>query len=200
MSRTNEIAQSFVGLRNVFPSEGRLKKYYVVKSSGMERANRMKDSDGKILGTSGWAVWMNDDVRVCHKLDEAEKIWWEFYETAETKNDLLKKQIWEKRRAERTAELHQMWDKQAGELIDFAEIMEPRQDWHEPDEMGIEAVVHGSRLDNAFGDSLQSDEFVIQLNSTWKNWYAPSVTINLANLLAHYRHLINWQRRQNGVG
>ena len=202
MGRTNELAQSIVGLQHRYPTNGREKKYFVVTSSGMERANRMKNSDGKFLGTSGWAVWMNDETRICHNLDEVEDAWMEFTDTAKNKNASMRKQKWDIRRAARTSELHEMWNKQADEFIAFADAMNPREDWHEPDEQGIEAIVHGSRLDNACGNSLKSGEFVIELRASMHspNYMQASPMINLADLLAHYQHLINWQKKQQGVG
>ena len=197
MGRTNELAQAIVGLGHLYPSSGREKKYFVVTSSGMERANRMKNSDGKFLGTSGWAVWMNDETRICHNLDEVEDAWMEFTDTAKNKNASMRKHFWDIRRAERTAELHEMWNKEADGFIAFADVMKPRQDWHEPDEQGIEAIVHGSRLDNACGDSLKSGELVIGLSASNSMEH---VTINLADLLAHYQHLINWKKKQQGIG
>lgn len=213
MSRTNELAQLIVGLQHRYPSTGREKKYFVVTASGMERANKMLNHETNLLlATSGWAVWMNEDMRVCRNLDEVEDMYCLFTAIADGRNKQMRKHFWDIRRAERTAELHMMWGKQAAEFIDFADAMEPRQDWHEPDEQGIEAVVHGSRLDNACGDSLKSGEFVIELKpSVYPSTgirgvlnnnmqLPPSATINLADLLAHYQYLINWQKRQNGVG
>ena len=202
MGRTNELAQAIVGLGHKYPSSGREKKYFVVYSAGMERANRMKNLEGMPLASSGWAVWMNDETRVCHNLDEVEDAWMEFTDTAKNKNASMRKHFWDIRRAARTSELHEMWDKQADEFIDFADAMNPREDWHEPDEQGIEAIVHGSRLDNACGDSLKSGELVIELRASMHspNYMKASATINLADLLAHYQHLINWQKKQQGVG
>ena len=80
--------------------------------------------------------------------------------------------------------------------------MNPREDWHEPDEQGIEATVHGGRLDNACGDSFQSGELVVELKASMfsSNYMKTSATINLADLLAHYQYLINWQKKQQGIG
>ena len=208
MTRTNELAQAIVGLRHLYPSSGREKKYFIVTSSGMERANRMKGSDGKPLADSvgrsnrGWAVWMNDDIRICYNLDEVELAYFDFVDTAKNKNAAMQKHFWDVRRAAKTAELHSMWNKQADQFIAFADAMNPREDWHEPDEQCIEAIVHGSRLDNACGDSFQSGELVVELRASMysPNYMKASATINLADLLAHYQYLINWQKRQNGIG
>ena len=202
MGRTDELARAIVGLQHRYPTNGREKKYFVVTSSGMERANRMKDRDGKILGTSGWAVWMNEDTRVCHNLDEVEDMYCLFTAIADGRNKQMRQHFWDIRRAARTAELHEMWTKQADQFITFADAMSPREDWHEPDEQGIEAIVHGSRLDNACGDSLKSGELVIELRASMHspNYMQASPMINLADLLAHYQYLIKWQKRQNGIG
>ena len=87
----------------------------------------------------------------------------------------------------RNNELHEMWEKQADELSNFTDLLRPRQDWHEPDEQGIEATVHGDHLDNAFGDSLNFGEFVIELSNPDSD--ACPVIINLADLLAHYCYM-----------
>lgn len=62
-----------------------------------------------------------------------------------------------------------------------------REDMHEPDEQGIEAVVIGDHLDNAFGEQIGEvgiergyHEFVVVL---WKN-HTEKMRINLATLIA----------------
>ena len=40
----------------------------------------------------------------------------------------------------------------AQRLAVFADLAQPRPDWHEPDEQGITVAVKGKKLDNAFGD------------------------------------------------
>lgn len=40
-----------------------------------------------------------------------------------------------------------------GQLVDFANEHGLREDWHEPDEQGIDARIIGTHLDNAFGST-----------------------------------------------
>lgn len=58
-----------------------------------------------------------------------------------------------------------------------------REDMHEPDEQGIEAIVTGTHLDNAMGDNPNYNccEFTIRLRNTNTEEYE---WFNLATLIA----------------
>ncbi len=67
----------------------------------------------------------------------------------------------------------------------FAEKYHLREDWHEPDEQGVSAVVRGRELDNAFGDGGGFEgerpfEKVVVLKVNGED----TLQINLATLLA----------------
>jgi hypothetical protein len=71
-------------------------------------------------------------------------------------------------------------------LLEFAKKTHLRPDWHEPDEAGVRAVIHGGHLDNACGNSVRHrhtdyQEFVIELRNDDDD---EPLRINLASLLA----------------
>jgi hypothetical protein len=66
------------------------------------------------------------------------------------------------------------------ELRDLQKDEYLRLDWHEPDESGIDAMVKGNHLDNAFGEDKNSSELVVILTKDGEEYYR----INLATLLA----------------
>jgi len=84
-------------------------------------------------------------------------------------------------------------------ISDFGELNNTRPDWHEPDEQGVIVRVVGTKLDNAFGNTVQAQaivngyqEVVILLRNEDTD---EGVDINLASLLATvemlYRKLEN---------
>jgi hypothetical protein len=75
------------------------------------------------------------------------------------------------------------------ELRDFAGTYGLRSDWHEPDEQGISATVHGSSFDNAMraGDGLTyliDSAREAEMNVVLHHEGQPIAVINLATLLA----------------
>jgi hypothetical protein len=73
-------------------------------------------------------------------------------------------------------------------ISDFGEKANTRPDWHEPDEQEVTAVVVGTKLDNAFGETIRPgaivegyQEIVICLRC---DETGDKIAINLANLLA----------------
>ena len=80
--------------------------------------------------------------------------------------------------------------RKAKELREFAAKTGVRRDWHEPDEQDVKAVVTGTHLDNAFGESQDRlapfwQEFVVHLRG-WDRKAEDFITydVNLATLLA----------------
>lgn len=71
-------------------------------------------------------------------------------------------------------------------LQEFAKKYKLRNNWHEPDEHDVDAIITGTHLDNAFGDNLilsppsYHQEYVVHL--TVKD--SVKLSINLADLLA----------------
>jgi len=55
-----------------------------------------------------------------------------------------------------------------------------RDDWHEPDNQQVTAVVTGNHLDNAMGDTGRCGEFVVRLSVDG----VEICVVNLATLLA----------------
>lgn len=74
-------------------------------------------------------------------------------------------------------------------LVEFADKYGLREDWHEPDEQSVRAVVVGNHLDNAYGDYPRGSEFNIVLSHEDRNGNEPDMCINLASLLADYVRL-----------
>ena len=62
-----------------------------------------------------------------------------------------------------------------------------RADMHEPDNNGVSATVEGDHLDNAFGDSGMTDEFVVVLTKEQDHGDSYKVKLNLATLIAFAR-------------
>ncbi len=80
-----------------------------------------------------------------------------------------------------------------GRLKEFTE--DCREDMHEPDEQGIEAIVLGNHLDNAFGEQIGVEglergyhEFVVILRNTKTD---KDMRINLATLIALARRAVD---------
>lgn len=79
-------------------------------------------------------------------------------------------------------------------LVAFADAHRLRPDWHEPDEAGVMAWLHGDHLDNAYGDEPSPlvvgkrrypGEYVVEVTGPHGR-----VSVNLANLLADYCDLV----------
>lgn len=68
-------------------------------------------------------------------------------------------------------------------LVDFTR--EARPDFHEPDEQGFSAVIHGDHLDNAMGDDPKTNcgEMVVELRREGKLGFDVQF-FNLATLIA----------------
>ena len=65
-------------------------------------------------------------------------------------------------------------------FIKFAKEYHLRDDWHEPDELEVDAYVEGNHLDNAMGDTGYCGELIVVLTVNEQ----PMLRLNLATLLA----------------
>jgi hypothetical protein len=72
------------------------------------------------------------------------------------------------------------------ELVEFYHKYGLRPDWHEPDDQGIDAIIYGSRLDNAFGAGWIPDVLGVdgEYNVILTHDGQRVAVLNLANLLA----------------
>jgi hypothetical protein len=75
-----------------------------------------------------------------------------------------------------------------GDLVLLARVLGVRPDWHEPDEQGVSAKVHGVTLDNAGFWGTNCDEvYVGEGQELWVSLHrdgVPVAEVNLADLLA----------------
>ena len=65
-------------------------------------------------------------------------------------------------------------------LMEFTNRADLRFDWHEPDEVGVTAIVTGRTFDNALGNRPDSGEMVVTL----LRYNGLRLDINLASLFA----------------
>lgn len=75
------------------------------------------------------------------------------------------------------------------QLVELAEDLGVRPDWHEPDEQEVTATTHGVSFDNAglwgkeYRSSFDGQEFTEQYVILYKNG-SPAASVNLATLFA----------------